>query len=244
MKPREKIRGYMQNITLWRTLRVLATILIFIVVVDSLAEAYNLSQAIVWLQEKMLNLTWEKSDEAATHYRVEIRKTSLMTEPPATYFHYDYTSATNFDVELENDHSYQFRVQAVTEFGNTSTFSDSTALIIYRDPAAAKIAVEEEERPAEFSLSQNFPNPFNSSTTIQYTIPNEAIGSNNRVELIIYNKLGQRVRRLVNEYQPAGAHRAVWDGRDDSGHDVGSGHYFYRIVIGNYNASKKMIFMK
>ena len=244
MKPREKIREYLQNITLWRSLKVIATIMMFVVVVDSIAEAYNLSHAIVWLQEKMLNLTWEKSNDVASHYRVEIRKTSLMEEPPSTYFRHDYTTANNYDIELENDHSYQFRVQAVTEFGNTSAFSDSTALIIYRDPAAAKIAAEEEERPAEFSLSQNFPNPFNSSTTIQYTIPDKVIGSNNRIELTIYNKLGQRVRRLVDEYQPAGAYRAVWDGRDDSGRDVGSGHYFYRIVVGNFNASKKMIFMK
>jgi len=73
-------------------------------------------------------------------------------------------------------------------------------------------------RPNEFLLSQNFPDPFNPSTTIRYSLP-----ATSRVSLRIYNILGQQVANLVNSEQSAGWYETVWNA------NVASGLYFYRI---------------
>ena len=77
------------------------------------------------------------------------------------------------------------------------------------------------------ALFENYPNPFNPSTTIKYSLK-----ENRRTELIIYNITGQKIRTLVNSMQNAGNHIIQWDGRDDSGYDVSSGYYFYKLESG------------
>jgi hypothetical protein len=93
--------------------------------------------------------------------------------------------------------------------------------------------------PTSYSLAQNYPNPFNPSTDIAYSIK-----SPGQVELNVYNILGQEVRQLVNEHKDAGNYMAHWDGRDNSGGEVASGVYFYRIKAGDFNDIKKMVLMK
>jgi hypothetical protein len=96
-----------------------------------------------------------------------------------------------------------------------------------------------EESGAEGIESYNFPNPFNPSTTISYTIDNP-----NEVLIQIFNSNGQHIRTLLNEYQSAGTHSVFWDGRDKDGNILPSGIYFYRIKAGNQEFSKKMILTK
>ena len=93
--------------------------------------------------------------------------------------------------------------------------------------------------PTKYSLDQNFPNPFNPSTTIMYSLKNPG-----QVTLYIYNVLGQNVRTLVDEYQAAGDYETVWDGHDNTGDVVASGLYFYRIKSGDFSDIKKMVLMK
>jgi len=93
--------------------------------------------------------------------------------------------------------------------------------------------------PSVFALSQNIPNPFNPSTEIGYALPNAS-----QVRLEVLNILGQVVRTLVDEFQTAGDHKAVWDGRDDNHQEVSSGVYFYRVVAGEYAETRKMVLMK
>ncbi len=95
---------------------------------------------------------------------------------------------------------------------------------------------EKEALPEQFSLSPNYPNPFNAGTTIVYALPQE--GS---VRLVIYNMLGQMVRKLVHENQIAGHKRVLWDGNDERGLRVSSGVYFYRIEFGQQRLVGKMI---
>jgi hypothetical protein len=78
--------------------------------------------------------------------------------------------------------------------------------------------------PTVFELAQNFPNPFNPTTTIQYALPVES-----RVTVTIYSVLGQEVRALVNETQKASYYRVEWDGKNSMGAPVATGIYFYRI---------------
>ncbi len=93
--------------------------------------------------------------------------------------------------------------------------------------------------PDRFALHQNYPNPFNPTTTITYSLPRSA-----DVQLDIYNILGRRVVRLVNEFQKAGEHTIQWNGRDRRGNEAASGIYFYRISADDRVQSKKMLLLK
>jgi len=85
----------------------------------------------------------------------------------------------------------------------------------------------------------NYPNPFNPSTTINFSIPDDAT-----VDLAIFNVKGQKVKTLVNGILPAGQHKVEWNGKDDNEISVASGIYFYTLQSGEYQAMKKMILMK
>jgi hypothetical protein len=97
----------------------------------------------------------------------------------------------------------------------------------------------EEKSPAEFSLSNNYPNPFNPETRIGYFIPKAC-----QVKLEIFNILGQRVRTLVDEAQTAGKKEVIWDGKDEKGNELASGVYFYKLQAGDFTQTKKMVLMK
>ncbi len=95
-------------------------------------------------------------------------------------------------------------------------------------------------RPQTFFLGTNFPNPFNPSTTIEYGLPQDS-----PVALSIYDILGQRVRRLVREdRQAAGLYTVGWDGRDQAGHPVSTGLYFFRLDAGSFTQTQKMTLLK
>lgn len=89
-------------------------------------------------------------------------------------------------------------------------------------------------KPESFSLSQNFPNPFNPSTVISYQIPKDEF-----VELTVYDLLGKQVSKLVNEFQTSGNYNVSFDASN-----LPSGTYAYTIKAGSYVESKKMVLMK
>ena len=89
------------------------------------------------------------------------------------------------------------------------------------------------------NLSQNFPNPFNPSTTIAFELPKTA-----KVEINIFNARGQKVRSLVNNTLNAGYQRVEWDGRDDAEQKLPSGFYMYQLKTDNFNKVMKMILTK
>jgi len=95
------------------------------------------------------------------------------------------------------------------------------------------------EKPGSFSLGQNAPNPFNPTTTISYDLPQAT-----EVRLQIYNVLGQNVKTLVDDFQEAGAHNVIWNGTDNTGTQVASGIYFYRIEAGSFTDTRKMMMLK
>ena len=95
--------------------------------------------------------------------------------------------------------------------------------------------------PQHFALAQNRPNPFNPTTTIEYTLADPG-----RVTLTIFSATGGRVRTLVDETQvpKAGGFAVVWDGRDDGGRSVASGVYFCRLEAGQFSKTRKLILVK
>ena len=99
------------------------------------------------------------------------------------------------------------------------------------------------EVPLAYELSQNYPNPFNPETMIHFGIPSSVVAGTS-VQLRIYNMLGELVRTLVNEPMSPGAYTARWNGRDERGIQVTAGVYIYRIVAGEYRATKRMLMLK
>ncbi len=87
---------------------------------------------------------------------------------------------------------------------------------------------------SDFVLQQNYPNPFNPVTTISYEISEPGL-----ISLKIYDDLGREIATLVNEFKAAGAYQIQFNAND-----LPSGVYFYRLIAGSYNESKKMIVLK
>ncbi|KPK71175.1 hypothetical protein AMJ71_00890 [candidate division TA06 bacterium SM1_40] len=93
--------------------------------------------------------------------------------------------------------------------------------------------------PKTYFLGQNKPNPFQMTTSISYALPH---GS--RVTLGVYNIVGQLVRTVVDEWQPANVYSVAWDGRDEHGREVASGVYIYRLETEDFTATRKMVTLK
>jgi hypothetical protein len=93
--------------------------------------------------------------------------------------------------------------------------------------------------PWTFELYQNYPNPFNPSTRITFQIPKAA-----QTSLVIYDILGRQVRTLVNEQLHAGSHIKAWDGRNDTGLNVATGVYIYKLTSGDLTKAQKMLLLK
>jgi hypothetical protein len=93
--------------------------------------------------------------------------------------------------------------------------------------------------PASYCLYQNFPNPFNPTTEIRFDLP-EAV----RVELKVFNLLGQEVASLVDQVRPAGSYRIMWDSKSATGSPVASGMYVYQIKAGKFTDAKKMMLIR
>tara|TARA_B100000686_G_C16734459_1_gene942746 strand:- start:1286 stop:1879 length:594 start_codon:yes stop_codon:yes gene_type:complete len=109
---------------------------------------------------------------------------------------------------------------------------------LLKDPAILAL-------PSEFSLDQNFPNPFNPVTTISFRVPVGLDGVNGltSVSIEIFNILGQSIFKHANDLRP-GYHRAVWDGRNHAGRAVGSGLYLYQVQVGEEARVGKMTLLK
>jgi len=136
---------------------------------------------------------------------------------------------TDPSVQIGTTYEYQIFVQCNGTYllaGGIQTVTPTDA----NDPSAPIL---------ETALRGNYPNPFNPSTTIAFSLVEPG-----DVELAIYNSRGQKVRSLVSGNLSSGNHSVIWDGRDDRGASAASGIYFYRMHAGKYNSTRKMIMMK
>ena len=106
-------------------------------------------------------------------------------------------------------------------------------------PVITSVEKTDIELPRTFALRQNFPNPFNPSTTLSYDLPKEA-----QVSLRIYNLLGEEVALLVESTQQLGTHVVRWDGRNKHGQSVSSGVYLARLQAGDFANVLKIVLIK
>jgi len=94
-------------------------------------------------------------------------------------------------------------------------------------------------RPLTEIQSQNFPNPFNPTTTISFSIPQQSL-----IEIAVYNTKGQKVKSLLKKCLNKGNHSVDWNGDDNTGKNVASGVYFYKLRTGHNSQIKKMLLLK
>lgn len=132
------------------------------------------------------------------------------------------------DVErARNDVVYAYQ-------GNRNPFIDHPEWVALLQAVAAPSAP-----PAPIALEQNFPNPFNPTTTIAY-----AVASARPVRLAVYSITGREVVTLVDGEVAAGRHEIDWDGRDRRGQAVSSGAYLYRLTAGDAELTRKILLLK
>lgn len=129
---------------------------------------------------------------------------------------------------------YYYALTAVYAGGVES--DTSNVVWIMAEPNAVE---DNEETVAAFALKGNYPNPFNPSTTIAFSIP-----ARENVELKVYNSTGQLVRTLLNEAREAGDHSITWDGMNNDGQPVASGVYHYTLRAGDYKDGNSMVLLK
>jgi hypothetical protein len=128
-----------------------------------------------------------------------------------------------------------------------SNESVSSLLIIMWHPRPLGIKVEDKEIPKEFVLYSNYPNPFNPSTNIKFSVMQPTT-----TRLVVYNVLGEKIRDLVNNFFNPGTYSVQWNGLNDDSHSVPSGVYFVKMTTdapGNqtnqtFYATQKMLLMK
>ena len=153
------------------------------------------------------------------------------------------TVAIHGDIVSDGEVALSLVFRATTEIENTVveiTDSQTYDSEFGFNRLALPAPVQVQTRPEAFSLANNYPNPFNPATTIQYALPQAA-----DVELTVYNVVGQPVRTLVAEHQNAGRYVVEWDATNNSGHSLSSGMYFYRLQAdGEFHEVKKMLLLK
>ncbi len=140
------------------------------------------------------------------------------------------------DPNMSNPYAYYANLY-FDDLVNNALMAES--LYLYNICTDVKNETGNREKPSEFTLFQNHPNPFNQTTKIEFTLAKSGF-----VSITIYDILGRKVRTVVSEHVPSGYKAVLWDGKNDSGKDVASGIYFYQLKVGGLSETKKLVLLK
>lgn len=173
------------------------------------------------------------------HYSVLISTTNI--EPGSFYTIYEETLDENNhtwrarDIRLDG-YEGQIVYIAFRHHNVTNMFYIKLdRVMVYQGSNTADLAIS----PVTTQLFNNYPNPFNPETNIKFSLKDKE-----KVEIVVFNTKGQKVKTLVNDILNQGEHNIIWNGTDETGTKVGSGIYFYRMKSGSYTSTKKMILLK
>jgi len=137
--------------------------------------------------------------------------------------HYDYSYVDN---RVEENTTYYYKIEDVDIHGKS----------VFHGPFNVFV---ESVLPEHYGLEQNYPNPFNPITSITLQLPQQE-----KVELLIFNQVGQVIRHLANTEMQAGYPQVIWDGKNDFGEPVASGIYLCQMAAGEYRNTIKMLLLK
>lgn len=179
-----------------------------------------------WGVSTMQNITWTSS--GVTNVKIELSTdngsswSDIIASTP---------SSGTYNWTVSNTPSTQCLVR-ISDVSNPSTLDESDA--VFTIEVVPGVEDDLSGIPDSYQLLQNFPNPFNPTTTIYYGLPQES-----SVELIIFDVLGNEVLKISEDQKPAGYHKFDFDASR-----LNSGVYFYRINSGDYVKTMKMVLMK
>ncbi|HOV98712.1 MAG TPA: YCF48-related protein [Bacteroidota bacterium] len=177
------------------------------------------------LSDGKILLEWNKNDNESDNFQDYVIYRSTSTDfPLSAETRIASTTSTSFIDENGNENLY-YKVTSRDSSGN-----ESEPLLL----SFADVTLVDKNTPTTFELSQNHPNPFNPTTIIPFSIPNQAF-----VTLKVYNLQGKEVATLVSENLGPGNYT-----REFQASNLSSGIYFYRLEAGNFSSSKKMIILK
>jgi aminopeptidase N len=147
-----------------------------------------------------------------------------------------FASGPDTTIRVMNDYNVQTWYWDFNRQPSTFTFDPNNDIVLKQGSTNQGTinGISENESPLKFELSQNYPNPFNASTVIRYQL-----AANSFVTLKLYDALGKELMGLVNEKQDAGSHQVSFDASK-----LPSGVYFYRIEMGDFKDTKKMLLVK
>ncbi len=183
-------------------------------------------------------------DEVAVFLNGECRGASVVRDSIVQINAYVLSDTTGNDIEIalyygDRAPSRLIQSYAVLDpntmklIGTKLNIDDNGVYFVSLDMDAEEII------PATTAMDQNFPNPFNPTTTIKYSLNQDG-----PVEIAVYNLKGQKVRQLISANMPAGFHEVVWNGKDSFGKQASSGIYFYRMKTSQKTFVKKMMMIK
>lgn len=177
-------------------------------------ESFNFN-----VSENNVNLKWKTVSEI-NNKGFEIQRSSNGNWQAIGFVNANSTKVYSYSDNNLQAGSYQYRLKQIDYNGDFEYYNLNSTVKV--------------GNPAKYSLSQNFPNPFNPSTKINFQIPND-----DNVTLKIYDNTGKEVMTLVNEYKTAGYHTVEMK----SG-NLSSGIYFYHLIAGNFSETRKMTILK
>ncbi len=144
--------------------------------------------------------------------------------------HHQNSSISPFTIKRKSDGELLFFVEQ----------EDETGYDVYVPDGEIQVSADDNQLVVTSYQLSNYPNPFNPETTIKFSIPQE-----NKVELIVYNIKGQKVKTLVDKTMIPGRYSVIWDSKDQNGKPVSSGIYFYKLDIdGKIRKIRKMLLLK
>jgi hypothetical protein len=181
-----------------------------------------------------VQLTWNESLEKDFNYFAIYRSTAEGFDPAQAQPIATLTSTEYLDSDIELETTYYYKISAFDFSGNESDYSDEVNAM----PTGVSTDFQK-GMPDTYVLQQNFPNPFNPTTSIQFGIPENSI-----VKISIYDIRGVFVRTLANGKFSRGWHSITWNGLDERGISVSAGTYIYRLESRAATIHKKMIFLK
>ncbi|MBT4065049.1 MAG: T9SS type A sorting domain-containing protein, partial [Candidatus Marinimicrobia bacterium] len=195
---------------------------------DNITDTYNLQ----WAESKSVDLD-------SIHYLVyakigvypveEIYDTTVTTLP-LTYQEF---LENVFEETPGNGVTVKFSVSATDGKDTVKVSGDDRVVYVNR---YEYLSTESEGIPTEFALHENYPNPFNPTTTLRFDLPEVS-----SITLTIYNMLGQKVRTFNMNDTPAGFHSIKWNAINDYGDPVGAGVYLYQLRANQYLETRKMV---
>ena len=197
--------------------------------VDNLAPAVPVGLNATFLINAV-TLKWTANTESDVYQYAVYRGTTATFNPAGTTPLAKVRAPLYQDPVSQSGVTYYYKVSALDIAGNESGYASVSVVTDVQNGSGI---------PTEFALNQNFPNPFNPTTEIAFSVPKQTA-----VKLVIYGLSGEAVATLVNQTMSAGNYRVTWNGRTDDGRSVASGVYFFHLQAEGFVATKKMTLLK